>query len=384
MDSFRELFSKIASIKVFNKGGGSVVGIDIGSSAIKVVQLKKKGGRAVLETYGELSLGPYAGTDIGRATNLPVERLEEALRDVMREANVTTKSAALSIPISSSLISLVSMPTLAPKEMAEMVPIEARRYIPIPLSEVSLDWWLIPKEEHEFTEPASAVPSMLGEKEKEEVKGKSDVLLVAVLNEALEKYRRITRDLNLETPFFEIEIWSTIRSVLDHGIAPMMVIDMGASSTKCYLVEHGVVKDSHVINRGSQDITLSLSKALNLPVPRAEEMKRTMGLSANMADKPASDSISLTLDYVFSEANRVLLSFEKRFQKSVGKIVLSGGGVTMKGFLEAAKSRLQTEIVMGDPFSKTVTPAFLEPTLKAIGPDFAVALGLALQKLNQE
>ncbi len=387
ISSFQELFSKLSSIDLFGKSSGSVVGIDVGSSAIKVVQLKKKNGRAVLQTYGELSLGPYGSTDVGRSTNLPVERLEEALRDILREANVTTKDAGLAIPIASSLISLVSMPTLPEKQMAEMIPLEARRYIPLPLTEVSLDWWVVPKEggEAEAQTDTTLLPPSPGSPGQAPPgsAGKSDVLLVAVLNEAIQKYRRISTDLNFENTFFEIEIFSTIRSTLDHGITPVMVLDVGASSTKCYLVEHGVVKDSHVINRGSQDITLSLSKALNIPIARAEEMKRTAGLSLDPSNAQARETILLVLDHVFSEANRVLLAFEKRFQKSVGKVVLTGGGATMNEFLNTAKSRLQTEVVIADPFSKTISPVFLEKTLRQIGPDFAVAIGLALQKLHQ-
>lgn len=372
--SLTGLFS---NIHLFEKSSGSVLGIDVGSSAVKVVQLKKKSGQAVLETYGELALGPYGGVEVGRATQLPVERLEEALKDLMREANITTNNAAVAIPISSALISLVEMPTLDEKKMAEMIPLEARRYIPLPISEVTLDWWLLPKEEQQFVAPGgSATPQ-------DSHQGKTDVLLVAVLNEALEKYRRIVKDLALEKSFVEIELFSTIRSVLDHGIAPVIILDLGAATTKLYLVERGVVKDSHIINRGSQDVTLALSRSMNIPVAKAEELKRTVGLSTDPSNKQVREGISLVLDNIFAEANRVLLAFETRFHRTVSKIVLTGGGVVMKGFFEAAKLRLQTEAVQSDPFSKTVTPPFLAPTLKEIGPEFAVAIGLALQKLNQ-
>jgi len=80
---------------LFKKSGGSVIGVDIGSSVVKVVQLRKEQGRAVLETYGELALGPYGGLDVGRATNLPVEKIAEAIKDLFREANVTAKTAAV-------------------------------------------------------------------------------------------------------------------------------------------------------------------------------------------------------------------------------------------------------------------------------------------------
>ena len=86
------------------KGGDSAVGVDIGSSAIKVVEIKKRGGRAVLETYGAIALGSYADIDIGRVTNLPVEKTVEALKEVLKQSGVTTTSSAFAIPVQSSLI----------------------------------------------------------------------------------------------------------------------------------------------------------------------------------------------------------------------------------------------------------------------------------------
>src|SRR3954465_2992778 len=85
----------------------SVLGVDIGSSSIKVVQLRREKGRVILETYGAISLGPYAGVEIGPATALGAEKISDALKDVIREANVTTGDAAISIPYSSSLVSII-------------------------------------------------------------------------------------------------------------------------------------------------------------------------------------------------------------------------------------------------------------------------------------
>lgn len=362
---------------LFKKTSDSVIGIDVGSSAIKVVQLKRKGGRAVLVTYGGIDLGPYAGLEAGRATSLPLERVIEALRDNIREANITSLDAGLAIPLSASLISVVEMPSLPEKRMQEMVPLEARRYIPVPISEVSLDWWVIPKEERLFTSPA-------GTQGKNTPEGKVDVLLVAILNEAVNKYQVISKELALQNVFFEIEIFSSIRAVLDQGIQPVMVLDMGAASTKLYLVEHGIVRDSHIINRGSQDITLALAQSLNVPVTRAEEIKRTVGISRVPEQKNVADTINLVLSYVFIEANRVLLSFEKKYNKSISKVVMTGGGAVMKGFADAAREHFRADVEAADPFAKTVAPAVLkEKVLKERGPEFAVALGIAMRKLNQ-
>ena len=134
-------------LKMFLGSNQSVLGIDIGGSSIKVVQIRKKGGRAILETYGELALGPYNGLEVGRATSLPAEKLAEALKDVMREAHVTTTQCGIAIPLQSSLVSIVPMPALPESQLSSMIPLEARKYIPVPISEVTLDWSIIPTEE---------------------------------------------------------------------------------------------------------------------------------------------------------------------------------------------------------------------------------------------
>ncbi|MEK7531734.1 MAG: pilus assembly protein PilM [Patescibacteria group bacterium] len=357
--------------------GDSVVGVDFGSSALKAVQIRKKGNRAVLETYGEIALGPYAENEVGLATNLPAEKLKEALADLFREANVTTTNGSFAIPMSSSLVMLAEMPDLGERRMPEMIPIEARRYIPVPISEVSLDWIIIPKEDRVFVTPEES-----GKSDEVGVK-KVDVLLVAILKDALQKYTNVAKDLGITDPSFEIELFSTVRGTLESGIEPVMIFDFGASSTKLYIVEHGIVRDSHIINRGSQDITRSLSNALQVSIPKAEELKRSVGISLDPSNRAVNETITLLLDYIFSEANRVLLAFEKKFNKTVGKVLLTGGGIAMKGFSKTTALHFQNEIEIADPFAKVVAPAFLGNVLKEVGPEFSVALGVALAKLTR-
>lgn len=133
---------------LFNKNSVSVLGIDIGSSSIKMVQISRKNGRAVLETYGELALGPYTGKGVGESTNLSTEKIIEAINDMLREkeVNITTRSCGLAIPFSSSLMAVIDMPIATKKQLEQMVPLEARKYVPVPISEVTLDWYIIPKD----------------------------------------------------------------------------------------------------------------------------------------------------------------------------------------------------------------------------------------------
>jgi len=359
--------------KFFRSGSESAVGIDIGSSFIKIVQLKKKGGKAVLETYGELALGPYAGLINGQMTNLPSEKLAEALKDILKEAHVSTKNSAISIPFSASLISLIELPKASENQLDTIVPLEARKYIPVPVSEVSLDWWVIPRRDEYETEAGSEpVPKVQ----------KIDVMIAAIHNGTIDKYREVVRQTELSDVFFEIETFSTIRATFGHDMKLIMVLDMGAGTTKLSIVEYGVVKSSHVIARGSQDITVALSKSLGISLEAAEDMKRSYGLTGKEESPEIAKTVALSTDYIFSEVNRVLLNYEKKYNKTIGKVILTGGGVLLRGFKEAAVSVLRAEAFYGDSFSKVESPAFLEETLRQAGPEFAVAIGLALRKLQ--
>ena len=353
----------------------SVLGIDIGPSSIKIVQLRRKKGRAILETYGELSLGPYAQMEIGRATNLPADKLAQAVIDVLRESNTTTNQCGISIPVGASLVSFIKLPKVDEKQLPQMIPLEARKYIPVPISEVSLDYLIIPKNE-------STVSEYQNSEDKHE-DNSIDVLLVVIHNDALAKNKEITKIAKLNTAFSEIEIFGAMRSVLEPGTAPQMIIDMGSSTTKIYIIERGILRTSHLISRGSQDITLAISKSLGISVDEAEKIKREKGIVRAVEGQTDINEItSLTLDYIFSEVGRVLLNYQKKTAKNISKIFLTGGGVLLKGLKEKAESSFSIPVVMADPFSKVEYPAFLESVLKQAGPSFAVAIGLALRRLQ--
>jgi len=374
VDSVKNFFS---NLNLFGSGGGdNAVGIDIGSSAIKVVEIRKKGGKAVLETYGAIALGSYADIDIGRVTNLPIDKTVEALKEVLKQSGVTTTSSAFSIPVQSSLIFTVSLPSqVKESEISSIIPTEARKYIPLPITEVSLDYFILPKKEPSFEETNNPdLPSILPEN--------TEVLVVAIQNDAISKYRSIVSQCSLEAGFFEIEIFSSIRANFEHELSLVLLMDFGASSTKLSLVEFGMVKNHHTINRGGADISSSISKSLDIPFSKAEEMKKEFGLFENPTEKSLADIIKVHVDYIFSETNNVLLSYEKKYNRTISKVIFSGGGSLLKGLKEVASNNFRAEIEIGHPFSKVGAPEFLGKVLETTGPEFAVALGLALRKLQ--
>ncbi len=370
--------------KLFGEKDVQVVGVDIGSSSIKVVQLSKNKGTVTLDTYGSLALGPYTKTEIGRSVSASPEILLEAFNDILKESGVTTKSAGVSIPFHSSLISLIELPRTSKGKIAEMITYEARKYVPIPLKEVSLDWFIIP--EHLINVERVFEKNKEGEdikEEEDEPTGRSKmvkVLLIAIHNHQLVRYKKLASSFNLDVGFFEIEVFSTLRSALPRNLFPTLIVDVGAHTTKFYIVESGIIIRSYFINKGGETITNTVATALNISFGEAEELKRDKGMKSE--NKEAVHAMRLISEEILREANTAMSDFYSRYNKRVGKVLFTGGGAILKGFFEFSKEILNTEPELADTFIDITTPEFMSATLKEIGPEFAVSIGVALRRLE--
>ncbi len=360
---------------IFKSKNVSALGIDIGSSSIKIVQLQKKGEKAVLETYGELSLGPYMGASVGQSTNLSTEKIIQAMNDLLneKEVGITTKVAGIAIPFKASLMSIIPMPKIPEKELGSMINIEARKYIPVPMSDVTIDWSIVPKQEleDEINDKESSGAKMI------------DILLVAIHNNIINQYKEVATSTNIDAKFLEIEVFSSMRAVLEGNHSPVMIYDMGASTTKLYIIERGLVYSSHTVNHGSQDITFNISRLMNVNFEEAEVIKRNIGIGVTQNGVDLSESVSLITEQIFTEANRFLFDFQKKKNQNIKTVFLTGGGSALKGFRDLAANNFKVEVVSGNPFEKVETPAFLENILKVTGPEFAVAVGCALRCLGE-
>lgn len=363
--SLKGLFKSFQSL---GKKEQSVLGVDIGSSSIKIVQLKKEKERAILETYGEIATGPYADLKVGQTAKLSEDAVVTALKDVLKEANAKAKTAVVAIPLKSSFVITVSLPFSPDKDIAEVIQMEARRYVPVPISEAELDWWVIP-EGLEKNVPA------------EEKRKFTRVLLVAIHKDIINLYKSIISKANLKARAYEIESFSMVRSCLGKESSPVAILDFGASTTKLAVVDYGIIRSSYSINHGSQDLTLALSRSLNIDFSRAEEMKREIGLSDLPENKEVVAVLEPILDYVFTEANRFVKDFHQKYHHSIGKIILTGGGSLLKGLIDFTVKRFTIEVELADPFAKVEYPAFLANSLKGVGMNFSIAIGLALREL---
>lgn len=344
-------------------GQTSVVGIDMGLSAIKIVQLKEERGVPTLETYGELQLGPYEGVDIGRGTRLQQQKMIEALIDIMREAGATAKNVTFALSYNSSFTATIAIPTVEEEKISPMVPIEARKYIPISLTKVNLEWFPIAVDfEKKVTE----------------------TLISAVYNDARTRYESIIHGSGLTAVASEIEIFSSIRANLSPKDTVVAILDCGVSSTRLYIVNKGMVVKTHSVLLSGADLTTAISQSLAIEFKDAEELKRSVGMYGTEGDPRIQKTLTPLLDRGLRELHTVIKRFEEEEGVTVASVVLSGGGALLKGMNTYIQDMFSKPVTLAQPFSKVAYPAFLEDTLKEAGPSFSVAIGVALRAFQKE
>ncbi|RJQ37526.1 type IV pilus assembly protein PilM [Candidatus Parcubacteria bacterium] len=356
---------RFPAISLWGFGPASFVGIDVGSDSAKVVQLRKERARAVLETYGELRTGHYFAKDAPSASagflGASDESIANVLVDLVREAKVTTRRAVFSIPATASFLTVIPLPLLDESEIAAAVPFEAKKYIPMPTSDVALDWELVSRNEQER---------------------RVEVLLAAVPAELIAKYQRVAELAKLRAEAMEIESFSLARSLLmgDRGVSA--VINWGAIVTTLSIVDQGRIRANHNFGRGSFEITTALAQTLGVNLERAEAMKREVGLSEKPEERQITEIIGPIVDAALTDIERAMTAYNQRAERRIEKIILTGGGSNLAGVVPYIAKHFDLETAIGNPFVRTVYPAFLEPVLREIAPNFAIATGAALRQIT--
>ena len=343
---------------------GQAIGLDIGTASIKVVQLRREKEKIILDTYGEIALGPYAGLLAGQVVHLGEEKTIEAIKDLLKEAKITARETVVAIDPSAAYVSLVKVPKVEDAELRTMIPLEARKYIPVPLIDVQVDWWHIPT-----TINIAAEERM------------TNIVLAAVTNETLTAYDRIVQKLELKNVEYEIHGYSLLRSAAPGTQGMVLYVDIGAQYTTLSLVHQRTVLDMHVISRGSQDSTVQLSKALSVPIDTAEETKRTFGYLGDQSNPYIKDVMQLSSYPLFGEVARLSLMFERKYNQNIEGIILSGGGARVPGVIEVYGQTVHIAGRVITPFEQIEVPAFLHDMIERVGPTYAVAIGCALKKL---
>ena len=345
------------------------LGIDIGTSSIRVVELSRKGQSLKLINYGEIktaSLQKEPFRTVEKDTLLLSNReTSAAILAILREAGIQTREVNLSIPDFSSFFTNFELPPMTQKELESAVRYEARSYIPFPLSEITLDWTII---EGDVSN---------------KVKAPLEILVVAIPNEVINQYQEVATLSGLRLRALEAEAFALSHSLAGNEKKTIGIIDIGARSTTCNVLENGVLKLSHSFNISGNELTEILSRSLGVDYEKAEELKKGIGLAgAETAEQNIREVLLPLIDLILAEIKKIFGNYYRRESKEVEKIILAGGTSLLPGLKEYFFEELKKEVEIANPFSRTIFPPILEETLKEMGPSYAIAVGLAIRGLE--
>ena len=357
----------------------SFVGVDLGVSGIKVVQLMNEQGRARLVTYGFLDY-PAAPTD--RNYQQQVTLAAESLKKIVAKARVTTKVSVAALPISSVFSSIISVPSNNEKELQEAIHWQAKKLIPLPLEEIALDAKPLDPAPAKSPERAPSSPTTDAKKQVRRV------LLTGAPNALVNAYVQILGGAGLEPLALETEAFAQIRALVGHDRSTVLVLDVGAFRTNLTVVEKGVPFLSRSIATGGVAMTQQLAKTLGLPYAQAETMKKDIASLKKFA--PAGDLTPMLQSLLKPILDELKYSFnlyqgQPDFSgqpRRIEKVILTGGSSLLPHFPEFLTETLNVNSYVGDPWARVVYPEDLRPILEDIGPRFSVAVGCAMRDIE--
>ena len=341
------------------KDTSSALGVDIGTSAIKVVELEERNGVVTLVTYGEIQLGPYAGKPLGAAVHLSPKQEQEALVDVIRESAAKSRNGVFAMPLSASFISTTTLEAEPDADLSALVRIEARKIIPASLSEVTLDWAELEAVSNDQT-------------------GRS-VLIAAIQNSAIGRFNVLMQFAGFNGAPTEIECFSTNRTINKKTHA--VVMDFGATSTKMYMTHNGVLTRMHRVNVGGVQVTEVIADTLDVDFATAERIKQQTTVNSEHY-ATVKQAYETTYGRSLREFRQVLDHYQSKVDTEFPYVLICGGASLFPGLANQLLDRLDIQVELIDPFKNVAYPAFMEDVMLQIGPSFVPALGAALRNFE--
>ncbi|MDA3840740.1 MAG: type IV pilus assembly protein PilM [Patescibacteria group bacterium] len=336
----------------------SYLGVDIGSSGIKVVELKKEGRGAKLVSYGfseNSKIKPGLMDDVSYAAQL--------LNKVCNDAGIHNKAAVAALPTYAVFSSILSLSNVANKDMASAVHWEAKKVIPLPLEEMILDWKVIEEPE---------------KKDNKNIK----VLLTGAPKTLVKKYVEIFKVAQMNLLSLETETFSLIRSLMGHDKSTVMIVEIGDSTSDITIADNGIPSFSRSVEVGGLTITQEISEKGSMELEMAEQFKYDLGISSiKNEDATIPKVIEDVISPVVNEIKYAINLYQNKDNKKVEKIILSGGGALLVNLSNYLSKVLDIKVIIGDPWDRISYQEELKPLLGEVGPKLAVAAGLALRSI---
>ena len=343
-----------------------VIGLDIGSSAIKLMQLTPSKKGYALEKFGIKTIDPELIVD---GAVMDAGRVVDAVKELLREQAVKTKDVVISVSGHSVIVKKINLPPMTEDELEESIKWEAEQYIPFDVNDVNLDFHILPN------------PDAGGEG-----KDTMAVVLVAVKKDRLSEYTSLVMEAGLNPVVVDVDAF-TLENVYEIGYEPSgsevsALVNIGASVMNIHIVKGGNFSFTRDISTGGNKYTEMIQRDLNVGYEAAERAKRGESVEG-VAPEALAEVINTMNGELAAEIGRSFDYFRSTStQETIDRVYLSGGTAKIAGLAPFMSERLGVPVEMLDPFRHIeVNPKIVDPDLlAAVGPQASVVVGLAIRR----
>ncbi len=344
-----------------------VIGIDIGSSSVKMVYLKEAKGGYQLAGLGMAMLPAEAIVD---NAIMDSSSIVSVVRGLVESQKIKTKNVATSISGHSVIIRKIQLPIMTEEEMEASIQWEAEQYIPFEISEVNLDFQILG--------PDAQDASLM------------NVILVAAKKDFVNDYVALFKECGLNPLVMDIDCFA-VENVFEvnHGTNPdeiVALIDMGASSMNVNVLRGGMSVFTRDIQVGGSAYNEEIQKRLGLNNEDAE-IAKLGGVVADVTPEAVAEVIEDTTESLTQEVQRSIDFFSATSSdEKVQKVYITGGVSKVPAVQRSLENRLGVEVELLDPWRQiAVNEKDFDPEyLQAMGPVYTVAAGLAMRRMGDK
>lgn len=339
---------------------GEFFALDIGTTAVRVVQLRRSGDAWNLVKYGS------APVDIKVASSDAPEdqkRLGEVITNLVSQAGITERNVVVGIPSSKMFATVVDLPNLPAQELASTIKYQAEQFIPMSIDEAKIDWAVLGKS---LRDPQ-----------------KNEVLLASVANKFSEARLDLVESVGLNVIALEPDSLALVRSLVPpNNQDAMMIVDFGDFSTDLVAVLGGSPRLIRSIPVGLQTLVKAASQNLNIDATQASQFIVKFGLHPDRLEGQILKSLDATLDQFVVEINKSVKFFQSRYPNvSLKYLMMSGYTLSIPAFGEYIAGKTNIQTVAGNAWGNVRYSPNLRDNLTQLAPQFAVAVGLAERTL---
>ncbi|HVX58598.1 MAG TPA: type IV pilus assembly protein PilM [Candidatus Saccharimonadales bacterium] len=341
---------------IFGGGQNDFFGLDIGTTAMRVVQLKNVSGRKELSHYGQVGL---AANVAAAATPADKQALTQAIAQLVKTAGISTKNVAANLPSSKVFTTVIDLDKLAPEDLAKTINYQADSFIPTPLAQSKIDWKIT------GDSPGNAK--------------KVEVLLSSIENKVSEERLQIIEAAGLNVLALEPDSLALTRAlVADADNGALMVLDMDDLSTDLVITVAGIPRLVRTIQLGAATVVRAAAQNMGVADAQAQEYVFKFGLNKDGLEGKLYNAIIGTVDVLVGEIQKSIKFFQSRYGGvPLQKIIVTGGASTLPLFPLYVANKMALNVEIGNSWRNITYPPARQDELLAVSNHFAVAVGLA-------